>query len=146
MCWLVNHSYILVAFDIYRLTLTHIWLTENKENKEKRCDVIGSCFNLVKIILKKRNSNRCTCAWITSLPCLVNTHSDAVTDGILNSGTFICDTLVIMIGGSPRTLCCQADGLIRHALVSVQEWACFYYPWAVCSTALPHWMDSRGTN
>lgn len=75
------------------------------------------------------------------LPCLVNIHSHVVTDGIFNPETFICDTLVIMIGGSPRTLCCQADGLIRHALLSVREWACFFHPWAVCNTVSPHWMD-----
>lgn len=68
-----------------------------------------------------------------------------MTDGSLNAGAFIQDTLVIMNGGSPRTLCCQTDGLVRHASVSVQERARLCHPWAVCDTVSQLWMDGRET-
>lgn len=44
-----------------------------------------------------------------------------MTDGIFNLGTLVCDTVVIMNGGSPGMQHCQADGLIRHASMSVRS-------------------------
>lgn len=58
--------------------------------------------------------------------------------------TFICDALVKVISGSPRTPRCQADGLIRHALLSVHEQVCCGAPQGCLGHA--SYTDNRGAN
>lgn len=58
--------------------------------------------------------------------------------------TFVCDTLAKVIGGSPRMPRCQADGLIRHALLLVHEQVCCGSPQGCLGHA--SYTDNRGAN